>query len=168
MGDAALGLVCMLLLLLLRLLQDRLPLVHREMPLGARLSHGLLWTVATGEGLPAVPHLDGLLGDAQVLVRGHSSRHWCHWSGCDLGPGMFEARWVVLMCSRAGNTVLHQAFGSVWTRRRLASGGWRSGMPLNILHRTTSHGRGCLAPDVSCAQVKRLGVWAGAWGRKPR
>ncbi|KAM7067108.1 sodium-independent sulfate anion transporter isoform 1-T1 [Molossus nigricans] len=46
-GDAVLGLVCMLLLLLLKLLQDHLPPGHREMPLAARLSHGLLWTVTT-------------------------------------------------------------------------------------------------------------------------
>ncbi|XP_036124515.1 sodium-independent sulfate anion transporter [Molossus molossus] len=46
-GDAVLGLVCMLLLLLLKLLQDHLPPGHHEMPLAARLSHGLLWTVTT-------------------------------------------------------------------------------------------------------------------------
>ncbi|XP_069887696.1 sodium-independent sulfate anion transporter isoform X2 [Dipodomys merriami] len=46
-GDAVLGLVCMVLLLLLKLMRDHTPPVHPEMPLGARLSHGLVWTATT-------------------------------------------------------------------------------------------------------------------------
>ncbi|XP_019499836.1 PREDICTED: sodium-independent sulfate anion transporter [Hipposideros armiger] len=46
-GDAVLGLVCMLLLLLLKLMRDHTPRVHPEMPLGVRLSHGLVWTATT-------------------------------------------------------------------------------------------------------------------------
>lgn len=51
-GDAVLGLVCMLLLLLLKLMRDHAPRVYPEMPLGVRLSHGLVWTATTGEGPP--------------------------------------------------------------------------------------------------------------------
>ncbi|KFO35687.1 sodium-independent sulfate anion transporter isoform X2 [Fukomys damarensis] len=46
-GDAVLGLVCMLLLLALKLMRDRMPPVHPEMPPGVQLSHGLVWTAAT-------------------------------------------------------------------------------------------------------------------------
>lgn len=49
-GDAGLGLVCMLLLLLLKLMRDHLAPTHPEMPPGVRLSHGLVWTATTGEG----------------------------------------------------------------------------------------------------------------------
>lgn len=48
-----LGLVCMLLLLLLKLMRDHGPRVHPDMSPGMRLSHGLLWTATTGEGLLA-------------------------------------------------------------------------------------------------------------------
>lgn len=43
-----LGLVCMLLLLVLKLMRDHVPPVHPEMPPGVRLSHGLVWTATTG------------------------------------------------------------------------------------------------------------------------
>nr|XP_008012222.2 sodium-independent sulfate anion transporter-like [Chlorocebus sabaeus] len=46
-GDAVLGLVCMLLLLLLKLMRDHMPPVHPERPLGVRLSHGLVWSATT-------------------------------------------------------------------------------------------------------------------------
>ncbi|XP_074176022.1 sodium-independent sulfate anion transporter [Rhinolophus sinicus] len=46
-GDAVLGLVCMLLLLLLKLMRDHGPRVHPDMSPGMRLSHGLLWTATT-------------------------------------------------------------------------------------------------------------------------
>ncbi|XP_027626546.1 sodium-independent sulfate anion transporter isoform X2 [Tupaia chinensis] len=46
-GDAALGLVCMVLLLVLKLMRDHVPPVHPEMPPGVRLSHGLVWTATT-------------------------------------------------------------------------------------------------------------------------
>ncbi|XP_033038400.1 sodium-independent sulfate anion transporter isoform X2 [Trachypithecus francoisi] len=46
-GDAILGLVCMLLLLVLKLMRDHVPPVHPEMPLGVRLSHGLVWSATT-------------------------------------------------------------------------------------------------------------------------
>ncbi|XP_039715272.1 sodium-independent sulfate anion transporter isoform X3 [Pteropus medius] len=46
-GDAGLGLVCMLLLLLLKLMRDHMAPMHSEMPLGVRLSHGLVWTATT-------------------------------------------------------------------------------------------------------------------------
>uniref|UniRef100_A0A452STK0 Sodium-independent sulfate anion transporter n=1 Tax=Ursus americanus TaxID=9643 RepID=A0A452STK0_URSAM len=46
-GDAVLGLVCMVLLLVLRLMRDHVPPVHPEMPPGVRLSHGLVWTATT-------------------------------------------------------------------------------------------------------------------------
>ena len=49
-GDAVLGLVCMVLLLVLKLMRDHVPPVHPEMPPGVRLSHGLVWTATTGEG----------------------------------------------------------------------------------------------------------------------
>lgn len=49
-GDAVLGLVCMVLLLVLKLMRDHVPPVHPEMPTGVRLSHGLVWTATTGEG----------------------------------------------------------------------------------------------------------------------
>lgn len=52
-GDAVLGLVCMVLLLVLKLMRDHVPPVHPEMPPGVRLSHGLVWTATTGEGCPA-------------------------------------------------------------------------------------------------------------------
>lgn len=48
-GDAVLGLVCVLLLLVLKLMRDHVPPVHPEMPPGVRLSHGLVWTATTGE-----------------------------------------------------------------------------------------------------------------------
>ncbi|XP_063097687.1 sodium-independent sulfate anion transporter isoform X4 [Cavia porcellus] len=47
LGDAILGLVCMVLLLVLKLMRDRIPPVHPEMPLCVRLSCGLVWTTAT-------------------------------------------------------------------------------------------------------------------------
>ncbi|XP_072795883.1 sodium-independent sulfate anion transporter isoform X1 [Vicugna pacos] len=46
-GDVVLGLVCMLLLLVLKLMRDHVPPVHPEMPPGVRLSHGLVWTATT-------------------------------------------------------------------------------------------------------------------------
>uniref|UniRef100_A0A2K6Q675 Sodium-independent sulfate anion transporter n=1 Tax=Rhinopithecus roxellana TaxID=61622 RepID=A0A2K6Q675_RHIRO len=46
-GDAILGLVCMLLLLVLKLMRDHVPPIHPEMPLGVRLSHGLVWSATT-------------------------------------------------------------------------------------------------------------------------
>ncbi|KAB0395080.1 hypothetical protein E2I00_003441 [Balaenoptera physalus] len=46
-GDAVLGLVCMVLLLVLKLMRDHVPPVHPEMPTGVRLSHGLVWTATT-------------------------------------------------------------------------------------------------------------------------
>ncbi|XP_005407385.1 PREDICTED: sodium-independent sulfate anion transporter isoform X2 [Chinchilla lanigera] len=46
-GDAVLGLVCMVLLLMLKLMRDHMPPVNTEMPLGVRLSCGLVWTAAT-------------------------------------------------------------------------------------------------------------------------
>ncbi|XP_057357761.1 sodium-independent sulfate anion transporter isoform X2 [Manis pentadactyla] len=46
-GDATLGLVCMVLLLVLKLMHDHVPPVHPEMPPGVRLSHGLVWTATT-------------------------------------------------------------------------------------------------------------------------
>lgn len=52
LGDAILGLVCMVLLLVLKLMRDRIPPVHPEMPLCVRLSCGLVWTTATGEEPP--------------------------------------------------------------------------------------------------------------------
>lgn len=47
-----LGLVCVLLLLLLKLMRDHVPPMHPEMPPGVRLSHGLVWAATTGEGPP--------------------------------------------------------------------------------------------------------------------
>lgn len=70
-GDAVLGLVCLLLLLLLRLMRAHAPPVHPNTPPGVRLSLGLVWTATTGEGLvEASPtagphHLTGAWG--QVL-----------------------------------------------------------------------------------------------------
>lgn len=49
-GDAVLGLVCMVLLLVLKLMRNHVPPVHPEMPPGVRLSHALVWTATTGEG----------------------------------------------------------------------------------------------------------------------
>ncbi|KAM8784911.1 sodium-independent sulfate anion transporter isoform 1-T5 [Rhynchonycteris naso] len=46
-GDIVLGLVCMLLLLVLKLMRDHVPPIHPEMPPGVRLSHGLVWTATT-------------------------------------------------------------------------------------------------------------------------
>ncbi|KAM6164699.1 sodium-independent sulfate anion transporter [Rhynchocyon petersi] len=46
-GDAVLGLVCMALLLVLKLMRDHVPPVHPEMPLDVRLSLGLVWTAST-------------------------------------------------------------------------------------------------------------------------
>ncbi|XP_030683098.1 sodium-independent sulfate anion transporter isoform X1 [Nomascus leucogenys] len=46
-GDAILGLVCMLLLLVLKLMRDHMPPIHPEMPPGVRLSHGLVWAATT-------------------------------------------------------------------------------------------------------------------------
>uniref|UniRef100_A0A2K5EVV8 Solute carrier family 26 member 11 n=1 Tax=Aotus nancymaae TaxID=37293 RepID=A0A2K5EVV8_AOTNA len=46
-GDAVLGLVCMVLLLVLKLMRDHVPPVHPEMPPGVRLSHGLVWAATT-------------------------------------------------------------------------------------------------------------------------
>ncbi|XP_023555090.1 sodium-independent sulfate anion transporter isoform X2 [Octodon degus] len=46
-GDAILGLVCMVLLLVLKLMRDHMPPVRPEMALGVRLSCGLVWTAAT-------------------------------------------------------------------------------------------------------------------------
>nr|XP_045015743.1 sodium-independent sulfate anion transporter isoform X2 [Jaculus jaculus] len=47
LGDAVLGLVCMVLLLVLKLLRDHVPPAHPEMPPGVRLSRGLVWTATT-------------------------------------------------------------------------------------------------------------------------
>uniref|UniRef100_A0A2K6GQD6 Sodium-independent sulfate anion transporter n=1 Tax=Propithecus coquereli TaxID=379532 RepID=A0A2K6GQD6_PROCO len=46
-ADAVLGLVCMVLLLVLKLMRDHMPPVHPEMPPGVRLSHGLVWAATT-------------------------------------------------------------------------------------------------------------------------
>ncbi|XP_040845309.1 sodium-independent sulfate anion transporter, partial [Ochotona curzoniae] len=46
-GDAVLGLVCVLLLLMLKLMRTHLPPLHPEIPPRVRLSHGLVWTVTT-------------------------------------------------------------------------------------------------------------------------
>ncbi|XP_036195045.1 sodium-independent sulfate anion transporter isoform X2 [Myotis myotis] len=46
-GDAVLGLVCLLLLLLLRLMRAHAPPVHPDTPPGVRLSLGLVWTATT-------------------------------------------------------------------------------------------------------------------------
>ncbi|XP_008996117.1 sodium-independent sulfate anion transporter isoform X3 [Callithrix jacchus] len=46
-GDAILGLVCMVLLLVLKLMRDHMPPVHPEMPSGVRLSHSLVWAATT-------------------------------------------------------------------------------------------------------------------------
>ncbi|XP_076791476.1 sodium-independent sulfate anion transporter isoform X3 [Arvicanthis niloticus] len=56
-GDAILGLACMALLLVLKLMREHTPPPHPEMPLGVKFSRGLVWTVTTGkiaEGLPPV------------------------------------------------------------------------------------------------------------------
>ncbi|XP_008827069.1 sodium-independent sulfate anion transporter isoform X1 [Nannospalax galili] len=47
MGDAVLGLVCMMLLFLLKLMRDHMSPVHPDMPLSVRFSQGLVWTAAT-------------------------------------------------------------------------------------------------------------------------
>lgn len=81
-GDIVLGLVCMLLLLVLKLMRDHVPPIHPEMPPGVRLSHGLVWTATTGEGLPWVRTYSlsstaqpGLTpGDVLGLISGHSER----------------------------------------------------------------------------------------------
>ncbi|XP_053423839.1 sodium-independent sulfate anion transporter isoform X2 [Nycticebus coucang] len=46
-GDAVLGLVCMVLLLVLKLMRDHVPPVYLDMPPGVRLSHGLVWVATT-------------------------------------------------------------------------------------------------------------------------
>lgn len=46
-GDAILGLVCMVLLLVLKLMREHMPPPHPEMPLGVKFSRGLVWTVTT-------------------------------------------------------------------------------------------------------------------------
>ncbi|XP_003786605.1 sodium-independent sulfate anion transporter [Otolemur garnettii] len=46
-GDAVLGLVCMVLLLVLKLMRDHVLPLHPEMPPGVRLSHGLVWVATT-------------------------------------------------------------------------------------------------------------------------
>nr|XP_021495358.1 sodium-independent sulfate anion transporter isoform X3 [Meriones unguiculatus] len=46
-GDAVLGLACMALLLLLKLMGKRMPPPHPETPCGVRFSRGLVWTVTT-------------------------------------------------------------------------------------------------------------------------
>ncbi|XP_048221051.1 sodium-independent sulfate anion transporter-like isoform X1 [Perognathus longimembris pacificus] len=46
-GDAVLGLACMALLLSLKLMRNRTPPARPGMPLGVRLSLGLVWTVTT-------------------------------------------------------------------------------------------------------------------------
>ncbi|XP_069337883.1 sodium-independent sulfate anion transporter [Eulemur rufifrons] len=46
-GDAALGLVCMLLLVVLKLMRDHVPPAHPEMPPGVWLSRGLVWAATT-------------------------------------------------------------------------------------------------------------------------
>lgn len=93
-GDAVLGLVCLLLLLLLRLMRAHAPPVHPNTPPGVRLSLGLVWTATTGEGLveaspTAGPHLPmGAWG---------AGAGWSHAgdSPCPvsvwLGPGTFSA-----------------------------------------------------------------------------
>lgn len=48
-GDAVLGLACMVLLLVLKLMRKRVPPPHPEMPFGVKFSCGLVWTVTTGE-----------------------------------------------------------------------------------------------------------------------
>ncbi|XP_021096938.1 sodium-independent sulfate anion transporter isoform X2 [Heterocephalus glaber] len=47
LGDAVLGLVCMVLLLALKLMRDHMPPAHPEMPPGVQLSRGLVWTSTT-------------------------------------------------------------------------------------------------------------------------
>lgn len=46
-GDAILGLVCMVLLLVLKFMREHMPPPHPEMPLGVKFSRGLVWTVTT-------------------------------------------------------------------------------------------------------------------------
>ncbi|XP_013203060.1 sodium-independent sulfate anion transporter [Microtus ochrogaster] len=46
-GDAVLGLACMVLLLVLKLMRARMPPPHPETPLGVKFSRGLVWTVTT-------------------------------------------------------------------------------------------------------------------------
>ncbi|XP_006886390.1 PREDICTED: sodium-independent sulfate anion transporter [Elephantulus edwardii] len=48
-GDAVLGLVCMVLLQVLTLMKNHMPPVYPELPLGVRLSHGLIWTATTAK-----------------------------------------------------------------------------------------------------------------------
>ncbi|KAL6038048.1 hypothetical protein STEG23_019389 [Scotinomys teguina] len=46
-GDAILGLACMVLLFVLKLMREHMPPPHPEMPLGVKFSRGLVWTVTT-------------------------------------------------------------------------------------------------------------------------
>ncbi|XP_028642556.1 sodium-independent sulfate anion transporter isoform X1 [Grammomys surdaster] len=46
-GDAVLGLACMALLLVLKFMREHMPPPHPEMPLGVKVSRGLVWTVTT-------------------------------------------------------------------------------------------------------------------------
>ncbi|XP_060027825.1 sodium-independent sulfate anion transporter isoform X2 [Erinaceus europaeus] len=46
-GDVVLGLICVVLLLVLKLMRDHVPPVHPEMPPGVQFSHGLVWTATT-------------------------------------------------------------------------------------------------------------------------
>lgn len=92
-----LGLVCMLLLLLLKLMRDHGPRVHPDMSPGMRLSHGLLWTATTGEGLLAGELLPQVFCTTWTASRGHPRspkyhpwRVSCHGSGHDLALGYLK------------------------------------------------------------------------------
>ncbi|XP_072501339.1 sodium-independent sulfate anion transporter isoform X2 [Notamacropus eugenii] len=46
-GDAVLGLVCMIFLLVLKMMRDQVPPLHQQMPPCVQLSHLLIWAIAT-------------------------------------------------------------------------------------------------------------------------
>ncbi|XP_074081078.1 sodium-independent sulfate anion transporter isoform X3 [Macrotis lagotis] len=46
-GDAVLGVVCIVLLLLLKAMRDQVPPLHQQMPSCVRLSHLIVWVIAT-------------------------------------------------------------------------------------------------------------------------
>ncbi|XP_044531104.1 sodium-independent sulfate anion transporter [Gracilinanus agilis] len=48
LGDTVLGLVCMVLLLLLKAMRDQVPPLHQQMPPCIQLSHIIVWSIATG------------------------------------------------------------------------------------------------------------------------
>ncbi|KAM5272727.1 sodium-independent sulfate anion transporter [Ctenodactylus gundi] len=53
-GDAVLGLACVALLVVLKLMRNHMPPSHPELPLSVRLSHGLVWTATTARNAMAV------------------------------------------------------------------------------------------------------------------